>query len=294
MESSRFDRLARAIGAPHTRRTAAALLATLVAVPLAGHPPAAAKKKKKVTLCLNGSTITVPRKKKGNFLKQGATPGACPPGGAPQGCPAGTKRCKGACIAAGACCTTSDCDPCLREVCIDGACECPGGMARDGDGVCSIFISCASAGQTVSSLAHCCSGRGTIIGLGQVVCIPGNNTCAIDLDCLHGQHCVGNLCAQAYINTVGDQCADRAFDICSVRTQCTTGRCEDNLCKTCASDAECRREPDPGHTCFCEDTVCLRRSQIGPVNSCSQCPANTAYCKPVSNTFVCYPLCGGR
>ena len=50
MEHSQFDRLARAVGAPHTRRTAATLLGALVAAPLAGHRPVAAKKKKKVKL----------------------------------------------------------------------------------------------------------------------------------------------------------------------------------------------------------------------------------------------------
>lgn len=294
MEHLQFDHLARACGAAHTRRAVAALLGALVAGAHSGHVPVGArrKKKKKVTLCLNGETKVVPKKRQDDFLDQGATPGACPPGGNP--CPAGTKRCNGQCVAAGACCTAADCDPCLREICVDGACTCPSGMARDGDGVCSIFRSCVGVGQTTSITAFCCSGRGASIGSGQFFCIPGNATCASDSDCLHGHSCVGNLCAPAYVAAVGDQCAERAFKICSERSQCRTGRCEENLCKSCATNTDCRTVPDPLGTCFCEDTVCLRRTTT-LVSSCSQCPANTEFCKQATTTQVaCYPACGSR
>ena len=298
VESTRFDRLTRQWSAHVPRRPLfGAMLGGVLGISALGAPDATAKRKKKVTLCLNGATLSVKKSKKGSLLSQGATQGACPasppppPGG--DGCAAGTKPCNGACIAANACCSNDDCDPCLREVCVDGQCACPGGMARDAQGVCSIFRSCATAFQTTPA-GTCCSGIQVPLQFGLVLCQPGTNTCATDIDCVHGHRCVGNLCAPVYIATVGEQCAARAFNICSERVQCRSGRCEDGFCKTCTTNEECRREVDPAGSCFCEDSICLRRSSTPLVDSCSECPANTEHCRPANNRYVCYPACGSR
>ncbi len=75
------------------------LLAASASLPLLGPDATDAKrKKKKVKLCLNGQTITVPKKKRGSYISRGATPGAClgvcTPGGCSGGqvCDAGTCR----------------------------------------------------------------------------------------------------------------------------------------------------------------------------------------------------------
>lgn len=82
MDGSSFDRLARIVATPRSRRTASALLGAAAAWPVLGIPLASAKKKKKkATLCFNGQTVTASSKKKKKLLKQGATPGACGPCG---------------------------------------------------------------------------------------------------------------------------------------------------------------------------------------------------------------------
>lgn len=273
MDSDRFDRMARSWANAAPRR---ALLAGVIggAFGFTTRSGEAKKKKKKVPLCLNGLTLLASSKKKKQLLKKGATPGVCAPGGGGNVC---------------------NCDPCLRETCVAGSCQCPANMARDSKGVCSIFRSCVSVGQTTTDPTFCCSGRGNNVGIGQFFCIPGNEACAIDIDCLHGQHCVGNLCAPTYIATVGDQCADRAFDICSNRDQCKTGLCEDNLCKTCTSKAQCGDDrPNDGVTCTCVEGLCLTSNHLAmrPVDSCSQCPPATAYCYTLGTLHTCIPLCG--
>lgn len=277
MEHPQFDRLVRAFGQGYSRRTVTMLVGAALALPLTGRNSTVAKrkKKKKVTLCLDGETITVPKKKTGGFLKQGATPGACPPGGG-SGCP---------------------CDPCLREICVGSRCECPGGMARDSKGVCGVVRGCTAVGQTAASPALCCSGQGNPISSSLVYCIPGNTTCASDSDCLNSQHCVGNLCASAYVAAVGEQCAERAFDICSNRNQCSTALCTGNLCRECSSDAQCGddRAGDDA-TCRCIGGRCVS-ANFGVAlikQSCSECPLETAFCEDVTISFLCWPRCGRR
>ena len=92
MDSQGFDRITRRWASSTPRRT---LLSALVAgaIGLASSPQATAKKqkKKKVTLCLNGQTVSVKKSQKGKLLKQGATPGACtasPPASPPPSPPA--------------------------------------------------------------------------------------------------------------------------------------------------------------------------------------------------------------
>lgn len=78
MDSQGFDRIARRWASSTPRRT---LLGALVAgaIGRADEQRSAAKgkTKKKVTLCLNGQTLSVKKSKKGALLKQGATDGPC-------------------------------------------------------------------------------------------------------------------------------------------------------------------------------------------------------------------------
>ena len=293
LDDARLDHLARELAAPATRRHAIGLVVgAFFGLSVAGAGSLAkGKRKKKLILCLNGETLEVSKKRKGAYLKQGATLGACSDGGNGGnggGCPAGTKACNGACVAANGCCTSSECDPCLREICVDGQCARPGGMHRDGKNICSIILPCTSAGQHTGLTGICCSGVFTPVPPLQIFCVPGSNTCASDIDCKHEQHCIGNLCAPTYVATVGDQCAAKAFDICSERTQCTTGLCEDNLCKTCTSDEQCDQD-----RCLCRDGLCINvLGQVERFGDCSRCPAGTVLCNINGGFASCYPPCG--
>ena len=77
MEGERFDRIARATSA-HTSRRAIFSVVTSGALALAGlSRSSAGRRKKNVTLCLGGETLSVSKKRKGKYLAQGATEGAC-------------------------------------------------------------------------------------------------------------------------------------------------------------------------------------------------------------------------
>ena len=78
MDGIQFDSLARALHSPAARRSALGLLlgSTLGLLELTSSE-AKGKKGKKITLCLNGQTLSVKKSKKGKLLKQGATQGAC-------------------------------------------------------------------------------------------------------------------------------------------------------------------------------------------------------------------------
>lgn len=90
MDSQGFDRITRRWATATPRRT---LLGALVAgaIGITAIAESGAKKKsKKVTLCLNGQTLSVKKSKKGALLKQGATQGGCagsPPPASPPAAP---------------------------------------------------------------------------------------------------------------------------------------------------------------------------------------------------------------
>ena len=77
MDGIQFDSLARALHSPAARRSALGLLlgSTLGLLELTSSE-AKGKKGKKITLCLNGQTLSVKKSKKGKLLKQGADQGA--------------------------------------------------------------------------------------------------------------------------------------------------------------------------------------------------------------------------
>ena len=78
MDSIQFDSLARALHSPAARRSALGLLvgSTLGLRELTSSE-AKGKKGKKITLCLNGQTLSVKKSKKGKLVKKGATQGSC-------------------------------------------------------------------------------------------------------------------------------------------------------------------------------------------------------------------------
>lgn len=77
VDGKQFDRVIRSLHVAAPRRRALVLLLG-GALGLAGHAHSDGKgKKKKVTLCLNGQTMSVKKNKKRSLLGQGATQGAC-------------------------------------------------------------------------------------------------------------------------------------------------------------------------------------------------------------------------
>ena len=75
MDPDRFDRITRTWTTVGSRRPLLGLAAGALAGVIGLVESDAKKKKKKVTLCLNGQTITVPKKKQGSYVRQGATSG---------------------------------------------------------------------------------------------------------------------------------------------------------------------------------------------------------------------------
>ena len=129
MDAPQFDRFARGISARLSRRRGLELLASGT-LPLLGLISEADARKKKITLCANGQTVKVPKKKAKKLLKQGATKGACP-----GGCASGQKPCGNACIPVADCCVDDDCSG--DDICENGECV----PLRCGNGgPCTVFM----------------------------------------------------------------------------------------------------------------------------------------------------------
>lgn len=232
------------------------------------------RKSKKVTLCLNGQTITVPRKKQGSFVRQGATVGPCPGGGGD-----------------GPCRADGDCDRCARETCQAGVCGCPDDMVRDTNGICHTpRLNCYAVGQTVSSPTLCCSGTGSQIQFG-FFCIPGTTTCAQNQDCAGGGKCLGGMCPPLYLGVAGQAC--KAGIGCTSPNDCGDSACRDGVCVNSESTGQCGT--DQFGQCTCENGVCASSHAAAGffTGTCDHtCPAGTVRCAPLGPGVGCHPACG--
>lgn len=114
MDSNTFDQLTRHLRARRSRRAGLLLLTGGVLGGFGIHEPNETlgkhkKRKKKVTLCLNGQTISVPKKNQGTFLGAGAAVGGCPGGGGP------APECTEAGDCASFLCVNSTCETCQSD-----------------------------------------------------------------------------------------------------------------------------------------------------------------------------------
>lgn len=273
MDGSRFDSLLRALATTPSRRSAIRLAAAPILGGLVVHDvlPTEAKKKKKLTLCHQGQTISVSKKKKKTHLKHGDTPGACQPGCAPncadkQCGPDGCGSVCGACTAAGQSCTPSGqcvCPVGQPEIC-GGAClaSCPPGTARDPSN-CGCCV--GNNGLDGGTPANCCSRLS--VG-GKCVGLDAGSRCTVDDQCADGG-CVNGVCT------------------CPAPTRyCPQQR----RCEECCSDAEC----GPFEVCASdsgEPDHCVCKVPPACIGTCLQpgCPAGAcgAQCNP--NAPACCP-----
>jgi len=214
MDPSYFDRIVRSWATPGSRRPVLGLLAG-GAASLAGLAGTSGKrkKKKKVTLCLNGQTLTVPKKQQGSYLSQGATAGKCPATCVPQcsgktcgadGCGGSCGSCKGdkTCQGGTCACPPGDIDVCGGDICVppdaqcctDGNCSglpgrrCFRGQCLDWQGTCPIGAdACAGTGSACGQTSNCgCyqSTEGeTRCGTGLGV-LPDCERCKTSADCV--------------------------------------------------------------------------------------------------------------
>jgi hypothetical protein len=191
MDSPRFDALTQVLASGRTRRHTLTLLGGLLAArQVATQPILARRKRKKITICLNGQTIKVLRKKRDTFLLAGATLGECsispPPGPPPPpasptcestGCPY-TEVCQaGACVNCINAPCTVDSD-CCTNLCAgvnpNKRCRCQFGI-----GICS-------------SNAQCCNGRCNG-AQGTCGCDPAGAPCASG----DGSSCCSGTCIES-------------------------------------------------------------------------------------------------
>ena len=158
MDDQQFDRFVRALHISAGRRPALALVLAGAAGWM-GLAESEARKKKKVTLCLNGQTLTVKKSKKASLLGQGATQGACaasppppppvspptsPPPPAGPTCADGIKNgtesdvdCGGSCQRCGTAKICNRYQDCLSGYCSSGRClPCQTGGQCQGAGNC--------------------------------------------------------------------------------------------------------------------------------------------------------------
>ncbi|MFT4040214.1 MAG: hypothetical protein QM692_18690 [Thermomicrobiales bacterium] len=181
MDTSTFDTITRSLARIRSRRAALGVLAAglaAVAGPTSQLEAKKKKKPKKVTLCLNGETITVAKKQRNGYIRQGATAGKCAAGSA-------------------GCASDAGCNAGARETCQNGVCACPAGFVRDANGICGDPAPCKEDGSVVASSAECCSGHTTTIPTTpptlQCTVAPGG--CLSSANCPIGLICVNGLCA---------------------------------------------------------------------------------------------------
>ena len=176
MDSHRFDTFARALSTCRSRRGALGLLSGLLAPPLLDHDPASAKKKKKkkkVTLCHNGQTIKVAKKKRKVALGLGAMPGACPP--PPSSPPPGSSPPPApSCVTTGCpffeVCQAGTCVNCLSQSCTNNSQCCTNLCAVEAGQCACVFGNAAPDVRGCTSNAQCCNGT----------CDPETKRCACD------------------------------------------------------------------------------------------------------------------
>lgn len=157
MDQAQFDALAARLASRLNRRRGLALVVA-AGLPVAELiDPADAgkkKKKKKVTLCVKGQTVTVPKKSAAGLLDKGATKGPCrSTTAAPDKCPSGRKRCGNTCIPVANCCVDRDCG--VGFACDSGQCVGTTAPPQCGnDGFCTVFVTASNfTGQQVGGLS---------------------------------------------------------------------------------------------------------------------------------------------
>ncbi|MFN8662108.1 MAG: hypothetical protein U0075_09475 [Thermomicrobiales bacterium] len=260
MDAIRFDGLVRSWRKLASRREVTALPGGLLLGSASARvQPAASKKKKKVTLCLNGLTVTASSKKKKKLLKQGATLGSCPPTGCKPNCAGktcGNDGCGGAC---------GTCEP--GGSCQGGQCVClPDHVC--GAGCCPATVECFAEGCACEQDLCSCSG-------GRTFCSTPDFTqcCASGDTCDPVAACTTNVCtAENDVCTVGGAFCGAGFCLCTTSAAGAPFCADFNLltdCPTtgaCATDTDC----DTGETC-----------------------ANVPCCSATADAFVgvCLPAC---
>lgn len=191
MDQERIDRLARRVAGGLSRRRLASFTGLGVAA-LVGLPTGAAakKKKKKVTLCLDGQTIQVPKKKVGKFRQAnpGAVPGACQGSCTPTTCTARSIQCG---PLADGCGGTLQCGEC-GEGAFDEILTCVEGICKTCNGRCPAdALGCM---KTIDDVLICQPA---------IVCLPGN--CERDADCPPDEGGGGWACVDRSINLTTNQ-----------------------------------------------------------------------------------------
>lgn len=277
MDSSQFDRVVRSWSEATPRRTILAVLAAN-ALGLASAGDSPAKGKKKVALCLNGQTLRVKKSKKGSFLKQGATLGACasspPPLGSPPASPPPTSpppppgpNCRDGAKNGGETaidCGGPDCPRCANgQTCQQGR-DCRSGICRNG--ACSICTDSSQCGND-RNVCFCALEAGHCVSNVPLAQAPFRTNC----DCAAGETCVSFDAGKRCLPPCGDSVACIGSNNCDTSTdsnrQCgALGMCFESIeggparcgfaarCG-CASNQECEAAFGPSAFCvtFSED-----------------------------------------
>lgn len=248
MDSSQFDRVVRSWSDGTPRRAVLGLLAAS-AVGLVSEEASLAKgRKKKVTLCLSGQTLSVKKSKKGSFLNQGATLGACasspPPPGSPPAIPPPTSpppppppgpNCRDGIkngVETAIDCGGPDCPRCANgQTCQQGR-DCRSGICQGG--ACRICTNDSQCGNN-PSVCFCALAAGHCVSNLPLSDAPFRNDC----DCAAGQTCVtfaeGNRCLPP--------CGDSAT--CAGANDCISGAGNN---RQCGASGRCYQSIEGGPT----------------------------------------------
>lgn len=258
------------------------------------------KKQKKVSLCLNGQTTQVSKKKKKKFLKQGAAPGACTCipeaktttcagkcgsviNNCSQAVDCGPCKCEPACGVCQRCAGTTceACDPCCDGFCCDrsgsicnlttGSCCIPASDAETCANKCGAVTN--NCGQTVD--CGQCSNPTPVCAANVCVACSGQNPCPGGQVCCGGSCFAGVCCQEADCAPGGNSCVDRQC-LCSGESAC--GGSTPDCCGTpgaCTNtDTDTSNCGACGTTCSGATPNCVNGTCVADVCA-SGCPFNS-------------------
>ena len=290
MDTNQFDAMARRCAANAPRRTVLGLIAA-TALGLASAEKSAAKKKK-VTICLNGQTLSVKKSKRGAFFKQGATAGACaasppasplppsppppvsPPPGPP---PPPTATCSDG-ITNGSetdvDCGGPNCPRCDNSMsCIHGG-DCTSGVCLNG--VCTVCLSNANCGTDANAcFCDLASGNCVSNALSEDATIRQDCACAAGFTCVAvagGNRCLPPCGGSEVCG--GKNLCKRQPRPCGQGGNCLQPlgggptRCGVGISCGCTSNEQCERSV--GTSAFCVS--------FSPAEGECECGESTSFC----------------
>jgi hypothetical protein len=239
LDDHRFDALARALSAPHSRRALGTILAAVMLLRGLAPDDAAARKSGACQPACTECTTCTTGKCKRKHGKKKCKPGTCAPIADGAAC-SGGRTCQGGrcgCSDGTIVCGQSCCPP--AQLCQAGACVCASGTPLCGQACCRADQVCQGG------TCGCPAGQEACGGACVPACLAGDQarnpvTCGCCLvtgeDCVNGgmipindAKCCSGVC-NAFLPSLGHCALGAVGAPCNVGANCASGKCTTGVC----------------------------------------------------------------